>query len=381
MPKHQRNILFLTTAFPNDQYPFDGIFVYRHARALSRYGESIVVLTARESVRSEKEIKVQTRDYKDLQVYDAYYPLVKGPLKLKKKVEALKQGYDALIKEHNIDLVHVHFSYPAGFAAIWIKEKFNVPYIITEHSSMFNPYRKDMRFKILRKLIKRVLENAVIIMPVSDDLGIHMKRISSASHYETIPNVVDTDTFTLKKDTESNQLKVLHVSSLAEPKNTPGLLKVIKEVTSKRPDIIFTIVGEHRDESIEADANKLEIPDTQLQFLYKLNEQEVAKQMQQHDVFLLFSNYENLPCVLIEAQSSGLPILSTNVGGIKEIVPQKSLGKLVDRGDVKSMVELLVSFSKEDYNKEEIRERALSEYSEKSVSDKYIEMYNRVLKT
>ena len=379
MPKQQRNILFLTTAFPNDQYPFDGIFVYRHARALSRYGESIVVLTARESVHSEKEIYVQTRDYKDLQVYDAYYPLVKGPLKLKKKVEALKKGYDALIKEHNIDLVHVHFSYPAGFAAIWIKENFNIPYIITEHSSMFNPYRKDMRFKILRKLIKKVLDNAEIIMPVSDDLGMHMKRISSASHYETIPNVVDTDTFTLKKGVEKSQIYVLHVSSLAEPKNMPGLLQVIKEVTSKRSDISFTIVGEHRDASIEAEANALEIPTVQLHFRYELNEEKVANQMQQHDVFLLFSNYENLPCVLIEAQSSGIPILSTNVGGIREIVPQEYLGKLVERGDIQTMVEHIVNFSKDKYNKEKIRERAIAEYSEKSVSDKYKAMYDRVL--
>lgn len=379
MPRSSRNILFLTTAFPNESNPFDGIFVFKHARALNKAGENIVVLTTEEENNKPASQTLIQETLQDVELYRTQYKPGIGALRLKRKVNALKNGFSALVASKKIDLVHVHFSYPSGFVAHWIKEEFGIPYVITEHSSMFNPYRKEVRFKMLRKLVKKVLDGAEYIMPVSDDLAVHMKSISNLAKYVTVPNVVNSNVFNLKNPQLGERIKVLHVSSLAEPKNIPGLLEIFKRMVTERPEMDFTIVGEASNTMLSAKLEELDIPNDRLQCVYGLQEEEVAEQMQKHDLFLLFSNYENLPCVLIEAQSCGLPIFSTDVGGIREIVDEKALGMLLPRGDVDGMVEALKNYSREHFNNKEIRMHALEKYSEKEVAKKYSKIYDAVL--
>jgi len=379
LPEPHRNILFITTAFPHDNKPFDGIFVYRHARAISNAGENVIVLTAEDTDISTNGFTIKNSSKGEIKVFRAKYKTSFGPLNLNKKVDALKQGFKEIAKTIKIDLVHVHFSYPAGFAALWIKKNFNIPYVITEHSSMFNSYRKELRFKVLRKLIKPVLEGAEMIMPVSEDLSKHMKAISQASSYRVVPNVVDANTFKLKDSPPSNSVRILHVSSLTEPKNVPGLLQVIKNILEQKPDIQFTIVGEYREDHIEKQIKDLGVSKNQIELLFGLSELEIAKQMQIHDAFLLFSNYENLPCVLIEAQSCGLPILSTNVGGIAEIVNSDALGVLVERGDITSMVNHISNFSPQQYDKSHISETGQNRYRDEVVAEQFRSIYRQVL--
>ena len=67
-----------------------------------------------------------------------------------------------------------------------------------------------------------------------------------------------------------------------------------------------------------------------------MNHQDIAKEMQLADVFILFSNIENLPLVLIESISCGTPFISSNVGGISEL-HNNELGVLIDAGNVEKL--------------------------------------------
>jgi glycosyltransferase involved in cell wall biosynthesis len=109
--------------------------------------------------------------------------------------------------------------------------------------------------------------------------------------------------------------------------------------------------------------------------------QEIAKEMQMANAFVLFSNIENLPLVLIEAMATGIPIIATKVGGITELV-NDDLGLLVKKGDTNALTNgmkfLMENYAKYDPSK--IRDYAVSNFSYENVGDQFNELYNEIIK-
>jgi len=107
---------------------------------------------------------------------------------------------------------------------------------------------------------------------------------------------------------------------------------------------------------------------------------EVAREMQVHDLFVLFSNFENLPCVIIEAQASGLPVLATDVGGISEMVDEAS-GRLVAAKDEEALLEKMNKMLDEidNYERVKIREQAVARFSYEEVGERFKNIYQRII--
>jgi len=103
---------------------------------------------------------------------------------------------------------------------------------------------------------------------------------------------------------------------------------------------------------------------------------EVAEFMRKADVFVLPSEWENLPCVIIEAMTSGLPIVATSVGGIPEMVDDK-MGLLVPPRDSEKLMQALHHMLDTvlNYPRESIAARARARYSYESVGEKLTELY------
>ena len=109
--------------------------------------------------------------------------------------------------------------------------------------------------------------------------------------------------------------------------------------------------------------------------------EEIAEQIRQSDVLLLFSNYENSPCVISEALCVGLPVISTNVGGISEMLNINN-GILIEPQNEKLLCEKMKYMidNYDSYNINQIRKNAIQEYSYTSVGRRYFNIYNRILK-
>ena len=102
----------------------------------------------------------------------------------------------------------------------------------------------------------------------------------------------------------------------------------------------------------------------------------IAKEMQKADVFVLFSNIENLPLVLIESISSGTPFIATKVGGVPEIF-NNEMGRLVDARDIDQLLNEM-NFMIENsnfFNSSNIRSYAIKNYSNEEVGKKFNDLY------
>ena len=209
-----------------------------------------------------------------------------------------------------------------------------------------------------------------------------MLRSGYKGDYQVIPNVVNTKYFKFNKVKESDFTKILHVSSLKkEHKNWEGILNVVKELSLERNDFSLTIVSDGDLEPVKKYAQKLKIDSDFLEIVGEKTTPEIGEIMQQHDVFLLFSNFENLPCVISEALVSGMPVISSDVGGIKEMINKKN-GILVEAGNEKELLNTLNTFfdSKRKYNRYNIAKEAELVYSYTAVAKKFTSIYNEVLK-
>ena len=107
-----------------------------------------------------------------------------------------------------------------------------------------------------------------------------------------------------------------------------------------------------------------------------MKHEDIAKEIQLADVFILFSNIENLPLVLIESISCGTPFISSNVGGVGEL-HNKEVGVLVEAGNIKALTTEMNYFinNYKLYHPEKIRQYAIDQYSEDVVGNKFNDLY------
>jgi glycosyltransferase involved in cell wall biosynthesis len=108
--------------------------------------------------------------------------------------------------------------------------------------------------------------------------------------------------------------------------------------------------------------------------------EEVAQFMQKSDIFLMFSNYEGLPCVILESFACGLPVAATSVGGIPEVV-NSNRGILVSKGNEMAMCSALNAMlnNLNIYDRENLNSYAHNNFSNERVGKAYIDLYKMAI--
>ncbi|MDN3408128.1 MULTISPECIES: glycosyltransferase [unclassified Pseudoalteromonas] len=261
------------------------------------------------------------------------------------------------------DVVHVHNSSSAELA-LWVKKKYKIPFVVTEHSSlMWSGYNK---------LSRLVFKESKANIAVSKRFAQHLSKQYNEKFYY-IPNVVDTSYFQPIKFSEeiySSNFNVddaifVSVGNLTENKNHRLAIKAFKNLVIRFKDIKLFIAGEGPErQSLEKLISELGLCNNVF-LLGKLPRNEVRELLWKSDFFVLPSKSETFGVVLIEAMAAGLPILSLQNGGSESIV-NSSVGFIAkdDREFTDNMAKLLVT----PFNKEEIIEYARLNFSQSVVS-------------
>ena len=377
------NILFLASWYPNRIEPQNGNFIQRHAEAVSKNCNVAVLYVI--SVPGIKGFETSTQWVNNVFEVIIYFEKTHSYLPLRKFNKYLKAhriGYKTIVEQFgSIDLTHLHVFFPAGIFALWLRKKFQLPFVITEHWTAFlkiNPHQFNWFEKYY---IKKIGAAASMICPVSEDLKKAIEEFGVTGPFKVIPNVVNTELFHISKQKNYSTKRILHVSTLYDQhKNVSGLLNVIARLVKERKDFKVTLAGNKYGDLPVNYAKKLGIPKEVLEIHEEIPLEDIARMMQEDHIFVLFSNYENLPCVISEAHSSGMVVIATDVGGVREMIDTNN-GVLINAKDEAALYEQLnqVMDRIPQFDVQEIRRQAVDRYSYQSVANQYLEVYRAVL--
>ena len=376
------NILHLLSWFPTPDDPTLGNFCVRMIDALPEECHSVIL-----SVCDGKDIK-QSFEVKEIEgAHHTHVQIYIRPPKINtiRKLKMLRMYQYGLryIKKRFFEpeLIHLHVTYPLGQVALLWKNLFGYKYVLTEHWTIYQPQNKEVLVGRLKKKIVKIANNASLIMPVSLDLQHCMEGHGVHNRFKVIYNLVNTDIFKLGTPQPSGKKQMLHISTLRdEAKNFSGILRVIERLRQQRDDFELHVIHDYDAPEFKAFVKEHHLEDCVI-FHGKKTSAEVALAYQNADFFVLFSNFENLPCVIVEAFASGIPVLSTAVGGIAEILSSER-GILIPQGDEDALLQgmnILLDHSLE-YNREAIRQYAISTFSNEIIGRQIFETYKEVIR-
>ncbi len=384
------NILFLSSWYPSRVLPELGNFVQRHAEAAALYS-NVAALFVCSDRSCKQKIEITESIINNVFTVNVYYkkvehsfPIISQFQKAARFIHGHIAGLKAVNKKfEKIDLVHHNVLYPAGIIAWYLKVFKNIPYITTEHWTGYLP--ADGSYKgFFRKLItKNIACNSDCLAPVSLDLQKAMESHGLKSNYLIVPNVVDIKLFHPQQNKIANsKTRIIHISTLDdEQKNISGILRVIKKLTEKNAGFELHIISDNPDSSaLEQLAAELGLLNKQVFFLGLKLKEELAAILRQADFFVLFSNYENLPCVLIESIASGIPVIVTRVGGMPERISDK-LGIIVepkDEAGLATAMEWMLS-NYAAYDTAYLRDYAEEHFSNEKIGQQFHRIYLEIL--
>lgn len=281
------------------------------------------------------------------------------------------------------DLIHVHSVLWAGYAAYLIKKKYKIPYIITEHRGVFG-LSCDYAYKSFvdseRNYMKKAFSNADIIVPVSDKLISHIKTfLTKEVPIYTISNIVDTSYFFYKDREPSKATKFVTTNDFSYVKGYDILIPAFDMLCEKVKNISLTIAG--------AGFNGIEFQQIwhsvknkdKFFFTEELDVEGIRKVLWDADVFVLASRVESQSVSTLEALSTGLPVVGTEV--IPEIILNDITGIRVPVENIEALYEsmLIMTDGYLEYDGKEISDYVKSISGKDAFITKLVSTYKYIL--
>jgi colanic acid/amylovoran biosynthesis glycosyltransferase len=343
-------IAYLFERFPS----FGQTFCYREVAELERQGLPVQVFSIRRPVDEPKQ------DWDEQIVRRVHYlaeeaalvPEIDAALRRGRLPGAVREAvekwgrqsdflrlYQAIhiglrMQENNLHHVHAHFAGMAARTAFWINRFLGIPFSFTAHANdIFAP--RDFVISL-----SKLMESAAAIVTVSEYAANHLRERfpESAARIYRVYNGVNLSHFH-PSDLGSGIPAIVSVGRLIEKKGFADLIKACGLLTSRGRGFMCEIIGEGPLENVL----RKQIADAGLEGCVKLagpqTQSQIALRLAHATIFVLPCTREegggmdNLPTVIMEAMAAGLPVISTPLAGIPEMIEHDVSGELVPEHD------------------------------------------------
>lgn len=382
---------------PSWYLPDGGGFFKDHAEALNHGDFEVDVLVNRTLGLTSHSLYqiLTTRRFREsvegpIRVFRAGY--MKWPLMERRNLKAWSRKYMTIFqiyleKYGRPDIIIAHSTIWAGYVAFRIKEMYKIPYILVEHRSR---YARDVAAaqRMIREWyfpsIRNSLMKADKIITVSEAVDNQLISISPGirNKVSTIPNLIDTDFFTLPAKKRNKEPFILIAFGILEyVKGFDILIKAFAEFVKENDGEFFLRIGGRGKKygKLKKLARELGVGDRVRLHGYVPRE-EVKREMQMANLFILPSRFEAFGVVLIEAMATGCPVISTFSGG-PEFIVNKDVGILVEPENVAELKNAIgrVYENYEQYDPDAIRRHVVNNYTKEVIRDKYHQIIKTIL--
>lgn len=351
--------------------------------ALSKKGHEIHFITYSQPVRLD--LLATGIHFHEVSVPE--YPLFQyQPYEL-----ALSSKLVDMVKLHGLEVLHVHYAIPHAYAAYMAKkmladEGVHIPIVTTLHGTDItlvgsHPYYKPA--------VSFSINHSDVVTTVSKSLKADTLRLFDVKKdILVVPNFIDVAKYDSYHQAPCqrhvlalpNEKIITHVSNFRPVKRINDVLQVFYNVSKKIPAKLIMVGDGPEREEAEATASKLGISKKVL-FLGKSNE--VEKILCLSDLFLLPSETESFGLAALEAMASGVPVVSSNTGGIPEVNKQGVSGYLNNVGDVAGMSENALKILSDTETLQQFKTQArlrASKFELNTVVAQYETLYKTLLK-
>ena len=196
------------------------------------------------------------------------------------------------------------------------------------------------RLKSSSKISKAIFNNAFVNIAPS----LYTKsnfELSGYSNVACIPNSIELKNYAFK-DRFFKEVRLLWVRSFSKIYNPLLAIKVLKLLKDKNIDATLCMVGPDSDGSLQEAKQAAIDLNIEVDFPGKLSKEDWIVLSKDYNIFINTTNFDNMPVSVIEAMALGLPVVSTNVGGIPFLIEHNKNGLLVKPNSVDAFVESIM---------------------------------------
>ncbi|PZR19628.1 MAG: N-acetyl-alpha-D-glucosaminyl L-malate synthase BshA [Flavobacterium psychrophilum] len=304
---------------------------------------------------------------------------------------ALSSKLVDMVKLYGIELLHVHYAIPHAYAGYMAKKMLKeqgirIPMVTTLHGTDITLVGNHPFYK---PAVSFSINHSDIVTSVSQDLKDDTYRLFDIKReIEVIPNFIEIDKNRIDTTSECHrslmatetQKIVTHISNFRKVKRIPDVIRIFNEIQKKMPAKLMMVGDGPEKAPAEALCEELGISD---KVIFFGNSHEISKILCFSDLFLLPSETESFGLAALEAMASGVPVISSNTGGLPEVNKEGVSGYLGNVGDVDYMAEKAIEILSDDDRLFEFKSNALKvsqEFDVQQIVPMYERVYRKALK-
>ncbi|KAF2328585.1 N-acetyl-alpha-D-glucosaminyl L-malate synthase BshA [Flavobacterium daemonense] len=303
---------------------------------------------------------------------------------------ALSSKLVDMVKLYKIEVLHVHYAIPHAYAGYMAKqmlknEGINLPMITTLHGTDITLVGNHPFYK---PAVTFSINKSDYVTSVSQSLKDDtLKLFKIKNKIKVIPNFIELDKVVKDPDApchryvmaKENERIVTHISNFRKVKRIPDIIKIFYNIQKEMPAKLMMVGDGPEKEKAEVLCMELGIYD---KVIFFGNSNEIDKILCMTDLFLLPSETESFGLAALEAMALGVPVISSNSGGLPEVNFDGVSGYLSNVGNVDEMAANAIKILKDDATLKEFKKNALEvakKFDIKNILPKYEALYQKAI--
>jgi N-acetyl-alpha-D-glucosaminyl L-malate synthase BshA len=304
---------------------------------------------------------------------------------------ALSSKLVDMVKLYNIEILHVHYAIPHAYAGYMAKqmlksEGIKIPMVTTLHGTDITLVGNHPFYK---PAVSFSINKSDVVTSVSQSLKDDTyKLFNIKKDIHVIPNFIELDknitdpTIPCNRSVmaKGEERIITHISNFRKVKRIPDIIRIFHKVQLEIPAKLMMVGDGPEKEKAEALCQELGIQD---KVIFFGNSNEIDKILSYTDLFLLPSETESFGLAALEAMAWGVPVISSNSGGLPEVNFEGLSGFLSDVGNIDEMAQNAIKILKDDTVLCEFKKNALGvakRFDIKNILPLYVDLYQKAIK-